>query len=254
MENGLQKLLGAKMFRAALPKSIFRVLIAFVAFWGLGALFQNCSQGFETSPYEMMSTMEKQVEEHSIQTKKLSTTFDLQLSDRNYVAGVLEDVFGPSAKTKLTEMVYSKPDEFGGPCSEYAHYKYKRGTAYLDKDPNLVCNINRSIKPLVAPAQAVRQGWLIQACAALVGTSGDTTSELNYALGKIKYGSSDSNLPEPNDANLLSLHKLFYRERPLPPRSVLDALRVLFQEERPTKEEWRSAIYSYCISSQWQVL
>jgi len=105
MENGLQKLLGAKMFRAALPKSIFRVLIAFVAFWGLGALFQNCSQGFETSPYEMMSTMEKQVEEHSIQTKKLSTTFDLQLSDRNYVAGVLEDVFGPSAKTKLTEMV-----------------------------------------------------------------------------------------------------------------------------------------------------
>lgn len=220
--------------------------------------FQNCAKPMKeytlygdfasNKPFEVPPT------EHPLPLKTIKTDYQLQLSDRNYVAGILADVFGPSAKTILQNNILLRREEMGGPCSEYAHVMVKSGSNFVNQEASLVCNEDGTTKMMVPPPQSVRQGWISQTCAELVGKGATVPDSLNFALNKIQAGRSALALPAPSDGNFLVLHRLFYRERPVPPSAVFESLRVMFDPEVPTLENWRTAIFSYCISSQWQVL
>ncbi len=244
--------------------NLFRIPNKTISSWILlGATvllgFQNCAPSdkkFTVNKLDQGSNVMNvavNVTEHPIEIKTITTDYTLQLSDRSYLAGVLSDVFGPAGTAAIRQNITLKPDDLGGPCSEYAQYKIFNGTDYVDKDPGMICNEDNTTNVLMPPATAVRQGWVIQTCSILAGKEADPQT-LNYVLGKIKSGSSLTNLPLPTAENMTSLHKLFYRERPLPPESVFEALQLMFHTQAPTVDDWKTAINSYCISSQWQVL
>lgn len=231
------------------------IVLGFILFFG----FQNCSRtekNFKMDHIDQSSnvtTVEVSVTEHPIELKTVTTDYTLQLADRNYLEGIFSDAFGPSAADTVRENIVLKHDDLGGPCSEYAYYKKLTGKTYADKDRSLLCDEDNTTKVLIPPATAVRQGWILQTCATLTGTDTNPPS-LAYILGKIKTGATPANLPLPNTENLANLHKLFYREHPLPPDSVFEALRLMFHGDSPTINEWKTAIYSYCVSPHWQVL
>jgi len=234
---------------------LFLFLWAFVSVAGL----QSCAPGgFKTIPQKLnlssnMDVLNVNVTEHPVEQKTLTTSFTLQLSERNYIAGILTDAFGPSGKVTIRNNVLLKQDDFGGPCSIYAHYMRKSGANFIDKDPAMVCDEENSTKQLIPPPNAVRQGWMIQTCSDLTGRDSNPPS-LEYIFGKIQSGATLANPPEASDINLIQLHKLFYRERPLPPKAVLDAVKMFFSPGGATVENWKTTINSYCISSQWQVI
>lgn len=231
---------------------------------GLGVMFgfQNCSNYSKKYSMNQLDSSSKAkifnvlVEEHPIEVKLLSASYELQLSDRNYVAGVLMDVFGPNSSEIINNNILLKYDELGGPCSENANFAVK--TILKDRNPKLydanrVCSEENTIKPLVPSPQTLRQGLIIQSCSQLVGKT-DIPKTLEYSLGKIQVGATLSNLPLANSNNIINLHRLFYRERPLPSEAIIDSIKMMISSNKPTVEEWKTAIYSYCISSQWQVL
>lgn len=228
--------------------SVNKKKISFYAIVGVAILlgFQNCAPS-------NVDVMNVSVTEHPIEEKTVTTGFTLQLSERNYVAGVLADAFGPAGAATVRQYVLLKHDDLGGPCSMYAYYKKKVGTAYQDKDPGKVCDEENTTKQILPPPNAVRQGWMIQACSDLTGKDTNPQS-LEYIFGKIQTGATLANPPALTDENLMHLHKLFYRERPLPPETALDALKMFFSEGGASIANWKMAINSYCISSHWQVL
>ncbi len=247
------------MFRDLSDLKLRQILLWILIGTALFLSYQNCSEGFNAVDSVTLSSelgvMAISVTEHPMEVKEVKTSFELQLADRNYVAGILTDLFGPSSVSAITTNISLKPAELGGPCSEYSHYKVKVNAVYQNKDPALVCNQDNTTKRMVAPPQAVRQGWIIQTCAALVGKdSTPTPATLSYALDKIQPGATLSKPPAVTNENLTRLHQLFYRARPLPPQSVFDAAKLMFSESSPTIEQWKTAIYGYCISSHWQVL
>lgn len=220
--------------------------------------FQNCAKPIKDFALQKDQSSSNKFDvpptEHPLPIKTIKTDYQLQLADRNYVAGVLSDAFGPSAKAIIQTNILLRPEELGGPCSEYSHVMVKSGASFVTQDPSLSCTEEGTTKLITPPPQAVRQGWMLQVCSELVGKGATVPDTLNYVINKIQTGKSSLALPAPSITNLSSLHKLFYRERPLPSASVLDSMKLMFAPEVPSLDNWRTAIFSYCVSSHWQVL
>lgn len=224
--------------------------------------FQNCGKNHHSFTLDQSSYNKEvavPVTEHAFEKRTLTTNYTLNLSERRYLAAIFSDVFGPKSDAIVQANILLKHDDIGGPCSEYAHHMKKNVSdkgvvSYANADAKKVCDEENTTKLLLPPPQAVRQGWVIQTCTALVGKDSTPPETLAYALDKVVAGSTFGKLPLVTDENLARLHRLFYRERPLPSDSVRDALKSMFQGGTPTLEEWKTAIYSVCVSSHWQVL
>lgn len=247
------------MFKKILNKVIYKqILIYIILMFALLLNFQNCAKKDESFK-SLSSSMTPQSEtivdipvaDHPIATKTLTTTYSLQLSDRIYLEALLSDVFGPASKNFLRNNVLLKNDDLGGPCSQYSHYKIFNGTTFVNQDDGKICDEDNATKSLLPPAQAVRQGWITQVCTQFIDKNMTT---LQFILNRIQPGATTKLLPAVTKENFAKLHKLFYREHPLPPDDVMDSLKLMFSSNPPTLSEWKTAIFSYCISSQWQVL
>lgn len=228
-------------------------------------LFQNCALNNKYTPNQDRSNVSQTYDipaaDHPIEAKTLTTDYRLQLADRLYITGLLQEIFGPTATSLLRTNVLLKAEEFGGPCSEYDSYQVQTNNSgaitYVDQDSTRNCTEVNTRKPLLPEATTVRQGWMIQTCSTLTGTSGTNLnpSTLAYVLNKIQVGSTLAAPPAPSNENLMNLHRLYFRERPLPPQNVFESLRLMFPADgSPSLDSWKTAIYGYCISSQWQVL
>ncbi len=225
----------------------------------LFGIFQNCNRfeknqtldiSSKENPDNLIEDYANIVQESDIWTTNHPPTqknveenfsFQLQLADKNYIKAIILEIFGPDSNSKVNEIVTNNPNYFGGPCSEYESYKGSGKT----------CSETQTKIDLVAPPQSARQGYMIQLCTDLIDKNNKT---LLYIMNKIKSGSTTTTPPEININNLIILHKMFYRNKPLPNNDFFNNIILEMNQSTSNLIGWKLSIYSYCISSQWQVI
>jgi hypothetical protein len=193
------------------------------------------------------------VTEHPLAPKIKNLNFTTSIADSTYLASLFTDNFGPDAKTVIDVNINPKNGDLGGPCSIYSHYLVKKTDKYIDPNSALSCTSEKMASLLLPPPQAIRQGWIIQTCASLVGKNNQPKT-LDFVLGRIQTGAKLSRLPEPKIANFSQLHQMFFRGRPIPSDDLLGKAENFFINGQNTVHAWQNLIYNYCISSQWQLI
>lgn len=217
--------------------------------------FQNCDldskfKSNQTESPRVVSLQEVSLPDShpvEVEAKPQPTTYDLILADRYYLQSLFEDVFGDRAIDVDSNKIFLNAVEFGSPCEMY--------NSYLDADRKLVdamenCGISSStrVTASVLPKPSVsRQGLLTRACSDLV----QNPKTMRHAIRRI----ASRGIPAATDANIIKLYKLFYRGKPEPTEGVRQSLKLILDYGGgPTFSTWRSAIFTVCTSSYWQVI
>lgn len=222
--------------------------------------FQNCSQlPAETTMSSQEMTVDHMDNDHGLPSTKPAVDYSPVLMDRWEVYSLLTDIFGPDSlavqvNKNALEAIVKDMSVFGAPCSINDNYKTKNvTTGALANAPSADACSNSDTGVAMGAAihpggNVLRQGVLNNACRVLL----DQAKTLDYALAQLKDAPADV-LPLNSDANVLKLFRLFYRTQPLPAQSLVDSLKVIVGSPA-TKDGWKNAVYTTCVSSHWQVL
>lgn len=234
-----------------------RIFLSLALIAGIGSLvtqFQNCAEGsFDVASMSIPvpegdgDFKKKDVHVPIIKDKPISQ-FTPPLMDRQSVAAILENAFGPSW-TREPANVQVRAQDFGKPCSIYEEYLTQiNGRAVLGTGSE-VCrlssaNYNVSLETLATTA---RSSYLLTACSYLAHS--DTT--LNYFMSKV---GSESERNTYSDQVLTNAYELFFVGKPKPSVTIIDALRFLGVGQSDSKKAWSAIAFTLCSSGQWQVL
>lgn len=241
------------MFKRQIVGSLtFGFLTATTAF-----LFQNCAAEFTATSAEdtTFSSVSVNYEDPHVPTElleKVSTSYEPLLADRYYIQSLFADNFGPKAATVDTATMITDSLTNGSACNPYNdHSVAKRASdnAKLRANAMEVCGVataSRITSPVNPKPTVTRQAKMVRACSDLT-TNNET---FNFFLKKI----SAAPIPEPSEENVVKAVDFFYRSTSTPDQPVIDSLRMLFSSQTPTVDDWRSVVYTICISPQWQVL
>ncbi|HRK07510.1 MAG TPA: hypothetical protein PLZ57_07045 [Pseudobdellovibrionaceae bacterium] len=236
----------------------FRPFGAALLIFAVTFSYQNCAPQKldQASVYEVNTeeSLHRDRDHHVDEDKreKVSTTFEPLIADRLYVVSLLNDIFGAAAISgEVLADIQENRTDFGSPCSIYENYRRPNGRGGLTTAiPGFTCSLRAPASSfgsrLTPNATVSRQALLAKTCANLL--SNDT--RLRNALAKI----SSEAVPTPNAANLQRAVMLFYRDKPVPPQSLIESLQITFDPAQPTLDDWRSTLYIVCASSHWQVM
>lgn len=162
--------------------------------------------------------------------------------DRIAVVNFFDDVFGPGARNlAAVKSIARDVNIFGGGCSLY------RQSTTAPTDLTTYCANSAaalSVKPLMS-VTVLRQGRINQACYEL----SQNATTLKYILARVD---AKNAIPPVTEANLKNLFNLFYRAKPAPSLSLLEAMAVNMGEA--TMNGWKRGVYAICVSGHWQVL
>lgn len=220
--------------------------------------YQNCAPQKldQASIYDVVTeeSLHRDRDHHVDEDKraKISTTYEPLIADRLYVVSLLNDIFGAAAISgEVLADIQENRTDFGSPCSVYENYRRPNGRGGLTTAiPGFTCSLRAPASSfgsrLTPNATVSRQALLAKTCANLL--SNDT--RLRTALSRI----SSESVPTPSAANLQKAVMLFYRDKPVPPQSLIESLQITFDPAQPTLDDWRSTFYIICASSHWQVL
>ncbi|MBX3018022.1 MAG: hypothetical protein KF767_09040 [Bdellovibrionaceae bacterium] len=235
-----------------MSKYIWLRLLALCGFSLIVFTFQNCA------PVLVVGLNEGEVELASQQgtvtpPELLKTTFEPVLMDRYVLRTFLADVFGPSVETLPSFALTVNAIEYGSPCSMYENYLYEVSAGRAaSANANEICSLGVAnyTSALTNPkASVTRQAELPRICSDIVHNDGT----YNAAIAKLT--DRGTALPDVNNATLTTAFHLFYREKPAPQESLLDALKLLSTSgARVSKADWQNVLYTICASGHWQVL
>lgn len=211
--------------------------------------FQNCSRSLVLEMNEGEAVLASQ---QGVETppELQKTSFEPVLMDRYTIRAFLKDVFGAGTDALPSFALTTNAIEYGSPCSVYENYLSFNGTRNENANPMEVCSLavaNFTSAGVNPKASVTRQAELPRICSDLVHT--DAT--YNTAMSKIAGGAA----PALNDQNLKKAFHLFYRDKPAPGESLLDALKLMVETpDHVTKGDWQNVLYTICASGHWQVL
>jgi hypothetical protein len=220
-------------------------------------LFQNCAD-----PSHIVSineSSEGDLNQDHWDKADVKTSYTPNLADRFYIMSILKDVFGPSAETvdastSTGSQLYNRLNDFGTPCSFYEDYRILNNGRLVRAHNDRPCIygersdwINANI---ISTATVSRQGYMINTCTAMV----ENATTLKAALTKINGATYSGAAPAMTRQKLATLYANFYRGRPEPSVGIVDSLQLIFQYQTDPVKAWKAAIYSICVSSEWQVL
>lgn len=232
-----------------------RILLRLLSLCGVSFMvlaFQNCSPNLTMNMNEGETVLSSQVG-LTLPPELQKTTFEPVLMDRYVLRAFMTDVFGPSAETLPSFALLNNPIEYGSPCSVYENYLYQDAAGRsLNANSLETCALgsaNFNSAGVNPKASVTRQAELPRLCSDIVHT--DAT--YNVAMSKIRSGAPA--VPNLDDQHLISAFHLFYREKPAPPESLLDALKLMaISDKAVTKADWQNVLYTICASGHWQVL
>jgi hypothetical protein len=174
------------------------------------------------------------------------------LADRYYLDALLTDIFGPQARTVNSVNIRNDAVTFGSLCSVYENYNaYNPDTNKYDISANPMegCSLassNLQVAQTLANETVGRQAQINRSCISLT----QNTTTVTYALAKI----AAPGIPAATPENIKAAFRLFYRMHPDPDAGVIQSLQVMFPTDSASLDDWKSVLYTICISSYWQVL
>lgn len=216
-------------------------LCVLTALLGLTGCFKFGARIEETvSSRLVMGTLD----EGNILQKTQQTT--IRIGDREHVASVLTNVFGPTAARAISENITRKPALFGGPCDVQAES--------VQPDPACgTADIGAAIVPSVTTA---REGLRTQTCDRIV----QEDAAIRYAAAQVRdLPDGDFSVTEmPTIADIKAAYELFMPGRPLPDDIAAELKNGVVEGAKnsggSTTESWRFLFLTLCISPQWQIL
>ena len=250
-------------------KSIIRILLLFSVLSILIIPFQNCKVAFESTHKESVELnsendqFEEPVivdpknpnnpepgEDHGLR-KKTETAYQPVLADRYYLRSLFTNIFGPSAEAVDSTKLTINALDHGGPCSLYENqYVYNpsngKKTALFAMRACGSTSPNYLI-PFVTPKVTVsRQALISRTCSDLT----NNTTTMKFALNRI----SSEAVPASTNENVLKAFRLFYVTHPHPDEDLIKTLSYMLPTQGATLDQWRTVIYTICISGHWQIL
>lgn len=213
--------------------------------------FQNCAPALVVGLNEGEETLSSQHIELPADLQK--TTFEPVLMDRYTLRSFLSEVFGTGITQMPSYANITNAVEYGSPCSLYENYLYQASaSSFPNANTDEICTLagasftGANVNP---KASVTRQAELPRLCSDLVHT--DAT--YNTAIKRLM---PDGRLnPAIDDTTLTRAFHLFYREKPAPQESLLDALKLLATPgQAAAKADWQNVLYTICASGHWQVL
>lgn len=242
------------MFRSMYGK-ISLVIVSFF----IMVHFQNCAPAAkEESVFDSMSnanTLDQihKDNDHDVPTEsKPALEVAVSLQDRSMIYSLFLDIFGPDAAavTALNQL-RSERAVFGGPCSIYENFKTARMGYKMDSEADNCANsdtANNLSAPVNPVGNVLQQALVNDVCQQMVANA----KTYAYVLAQIKATPTET-MPANNAANVLKVFRLFYRGKPDPEASLVNALQMLVGEPATT-DGWKTAITTTCVSSHWQAL
>lgn len=183
-----------------------------------------------------------------LQTKATSQ-FVPPMMDRQMIASLFENAFGPSWAAVDTSNVEARATEFSKDCSIYSEYLTSvSGKKVLGQDAE-VCRLTSanfivSLESVITPS---RSSYLLRTCSDL--SNHNTT--LTYFMNKVGK-TADRNAY--SDDTLINAYSLFYVGKPEPSQTVIDSLRFIGVSQKDVKKAWSAIAFTLCASGHWQVL
>lgn len=210
----------------------------------MAACFQNCS------PLKVTEDLSSELGQLQSVETRTQTTYMPVLADRYYLRSLFESVFGPTTATVDSAKIFFNTQVNGSPCSIYENHAARGNDGVLRPvDPMQACSINAPARLVaqVNPRGTVsREALMARACSDL----SNNNQTFAYALAQV----SSEPLPQATDENIIQAFQLFYRIHPEPTPQLLTALKGVLQEGGLSIDNWKSLIYTICVSPHWQVL
>lgn len=232
------------------------LLISFFAVLGF-SLFQNCAQNKAQVAKSASKEVEGELdvpEEVIVDVEPPEFVEKAQVSqmvaNRILTSNFFISIFGPGATNVVATNVGFHEKDFGSGFSIYETV----ATADCAKVKNLLvpCSVQAS-DPQTSSNMGLnirREAWRLRTCHSVVGVN----ANLLFALKRIQPSALLTSPPDINDDNLDKAYQLFFRAKPLPDHSLLDALTIVSQKESDPINKWRSVLLTLCLSPHWQVL
>lgn len=177
-----------------------------------------------------------------------------QLLNRHLVYAFMVRIFGDYARDHSdVKKIKDLRDIFGGNCDHYEQ-SYAPGStnhSRIGEFPESACSgsatdqYNQYNANFTAASSSLRQAYQIKACEKAL-------SHRNYyatfhALEKLGLNENS----QPNNENINSAYRLFYRNRDIP-TSLRDQIINQYGDFPKSKDYWRSVFLGLCITPWWQ--
>ncbi len=158
---------------------------------------------------------------------------NLRLMAGGYVAGLLNDVFGPQAQNITGRFINGNYAQFGGGCDKYG---------------STDCPANLSQGGVIPSALTTRSSILIRTCDLIMQDDYAVT----YAASKV---GTIGVLPD--RVAVQAAYDLFYPGRTLESAAAVDSLGAVVNQatalSMPPLEGWRFLFLTLCMSPDWQI-
>lgn len=167
----------------------------------------------------------------------------IRLMPRQYVAGLLNNIFGSSANAITDGMIANSISNFGGPCEPYAT------NCRLRMPANQLQPGGYTQAPMIPGPNAIRVAVLYRAC--------DRITQIDAAIenARARTGATSSGVI-PTNAQIVAAYQLFYVDR-TPTSDVTTALAGVISETQtkayPSIEAWRFLFVTLCQAQDWQI-
>lgn len=164
------------------------------------------------------------------------TEIKLRLATRSYVAGILDQAFGPSVSDVTGTLLRGNIDQLGGPCDAYGE-----GCSQS----------SHSQAPLVPPSTSGREAVVIRAC----DLSASRDDAIAFAAAQARGGSVTDTLAYPVAKDVAAAFDLFFRGRVTSSDAMTELLKVSDSAQSqglPPLEAWRFLFLALCLTPHWQ--
>jgi hypothetical protein len=169
----------------------------------------------------------------------------IRIGDREQVASVLMNVFGPNANSVVSENILKKPAQFGGPCDYMSEASQSDMNCQFD-------DIGVATVPSITSAlEALRT----QACDRIA----QDDAAIRYAAAQAREVSDGSFIQSepPGIADIKAAYELFRPGHPLPDDIASNLKTGVVggaMKSGGSVEGWRFLFLTLCLSPDWQLL
>jgi hypothetical protein len=173
----------------------------------------------------------------------------LRIGNRVYIASVLQDIFGSSSTTPITNLISTPTyvDVLGGPCNAYSDIgRVDYGQITVGSD----CASVASAQVQAIPVSTTARGALLtRTCDLILSQDAAVLNAASLALGTVVDVTS---LPGMTSASVAKTYDLFYLGRPIDATAATQLLAVANSGEN-SLESWRFTLLTLCYAPDWQI-
>ncbi len=205
------------------------------------SLFTSCMQvktkkDLDFDGQDSSAVSQPNEDDDVVVSKAYSTEFigtrsmNVRYGDYKFMTTALNQRFGPSCASTITNNIWNKAEVFGAVCD------------YYDRDKS--CNNANLNNPLVLTS-TMRAGRVMKACEEIT----DNANCVSYYLGNAGLSASSAF----NSTNLLKAYKVFYPLKEEMTELEIEAFMNLGKKFSRGIDRWKAVSLALCVSPEWQI-